>query len=49
MAPAIKDSKELRVEMPWNLSLNLVHTYWNEEVLAKLDDTLKNIWLRHQY
>lgn len=41
MAPFIKDSKKLTHDKLSGLPVNLVYTYWMEEVLRRLDDTVK--------
>lgn len=42
MAPSIKAAKELTDDRPRVLPVNIIYTYWNEEVICGLDDTIKN-------
>lgn len=41
IAPSIKDFKKLIYDRTHGLSVNLVYTYWMEEVICRLDDTEK--------
>lgn len=41
MAPSIKNSKKLTQDRLSDLPVNPVYTYWMEEVLRRLDDTVK--------